>query len=116
MPSRSRAAKRKRRSVARRAERSGVVYGKCEHAAEPVNQTFYSPLLITMDQHLRVGCAREIVTGRRQFGAEFAVVVDLSVEGHPNGALLIRHRLFALGPKIDNGQPAVTEEPPGPSA
>ena len=43
-----------------------------------------------------------------QFTFEFGEIVNLSVENHPNGFLLVRHRLMAAG-KVDDREPAESE-------
>ena len=58
------------------------------------------------DFGVRVG--RKPVASRFEVGAKFAVVVDLPVEGDPDGAILIGKRLPPAG-EVNDGQPAVAE-------
>ena len=65
-----------------------------EHAAEAVHAAF-SPLLVAVDDDLRVGAGPEAMAGRRQLRAHLGEVVDLAVEHDPHGAVFVGQRLIA---------------------
>ncbi len=75
-----------------------------------------APLLVAVDQHLRVGVVRvEAVPQSDQFPPQQAVVVDFAVERHPDRARLVGHRLGGFRREVDDGQPAMSEEKVGPA-
>ena len=67
-----------------------------------------TPLLVEMDDDLGVGRRLEHVAAGDQLGAQLDVVEDLAVEGDPNGAVLVAHRLPAAV-EIDDAEARVGE-------
>src|SRR6185295_15297616 len=55
-----------------------------------------------------VAAGAELVAARQEIFAQRPMVVDLTVEDDPAGAVLVRHRLRAAG-AIDDRQPRVAE-------
>ena len=87
---------------------TGVPDRQCEHALEAAHEVG-SLFLIEMNECFRVGARSVGVTLRLQLFPQAGVVVDLSVEGNPDRAVLVRHRLSAGGRQIDDRQPPVRE-------
>src|ERR1700733_2928799 len=56
-----------------------------------------------MNDDLRVASSGEVVTERLQLFPQLAKIVDLAVEHHPYGPILVMHRL-APGFQVDNAQ------------
>src|SRR5262245_26547913 len=67
-----------------------------------------SPLLITVHDDFSVALRAENMASRLQFAFQFRKVVDLSVEDHPDGLILIGHRLMYAS-KINDRQTAKTQ-------
>ncbi len=65
-------------------------------------------LLVEVRDHLGVGLRREAVAALLELGPERAEVVDLAVERHPDGSVLVRERLLP-GDEVGDRQPAVAE-------
>ena len=82
--------------------------GEREHPVDALRKRF-APLLVPVDEHLGVAVAAEHVSVRNQLGAQMQVVVDLAVEGDPDGPVLVRHRLGAGRGEIDDRQAPVAE-------
>ena len=78
-----------------------------EHAAEAMHAVV-SPLLVGVNDGLGVGASAIDVAGRLEPGAQVRVVVDLAIEGDPDGAGFVRQRLLSAG-QVDNAESAVTE-------
>ena len=78
-----------------------------EHARDPVEHAL-APLLPGVDEHLGVAVGVERVPGRRELAAQALEVVDLAVEHHHHGAVLVEERLRAAG-EVDDAQAAVAE-------
>src|SRR5437870_2341320 len=77
----------------------GVPECNGEHAAETLN-AIDSPFLKGMQDHFRVGmiCSPDVTSTLLQFGPDFGMVVDLTIENYPEAAVLIAHGLSgALG-------------------
>src|ERR1043165_2885530 len=55
------------------------------------------------------GAAGEGVAAGFEFGAQFEVVVNLSVEDDPEATVGARHRLVAGGREVDDGEAAEAE-------
>src|SRR5207247_1436715 len=63
--------------------------------------------LIQVAQVLRIGRAADDVAAALELGSQRPVVVDLAVEDHVDGRVLVGHRLVPGGREVDEGQPAV---------
>src|SRR5438309_4976943 len=61
-----------------------------------------------MDDHLRVGLGFENVPFVQEKVSQFPEVVDFSVKGDPDGAVLIRERLMPAA-EIDNRETSVAK-------
>ena len=78
-----------------------------EHAIEMIEDLF-PPLLITMDNHFRVGARPEDVSSLFEFRTQFLEVINLAVQDDPYLLLRVGHRLVPAG-QIDNRQPPKAE-------
>src|SRR5581483_1762313 len=58
-----------------------------------------------MHQRFGIAVGDETMAARNQVLPQFLVIVDLAVEYHPNGAVLVRDRLVA-GAQIDDAEAA----------
>ncbi len=101
MPRRS---ARKQESAARIVEREG------EHATQPIEEAVYAPLFVTMQEDLGIGSRSERMSFAEQFRLELPVIVNLTVESHPQRPILVRHGLLAGRGQIDDGQTAGDRE------
>ena len=81
----------------------GVPHGDREHASQPLDEA-RAPLLVEVDQHLRVAAGDEPVAAGEQLLAQLAVVVDLPVLDHVDRAVLVGDRLVAAR-HVDDRQP-----------
>src|SRR6185295_17894666 len=99
------------KAIARREERPArlVPERKREHAVE-AGDTVGAELLIEMNDRLGVRARSESMPLRGQRGAVILMVVDLAVERHPDGAVLVRHRLPPGLTEIDDTEAAVRED------
>ena len=73
---------------------AGVENREAEHAAE-LREHGVAELLVEMHEHLGVGLGAKGVAAGDEFGAQFAVVVDLAVEDDADRFVLIPDRLRA---------------------
>ena len=71
-----------------------VPYGEGEVAVE-LRHAIGAALLVEVDDDLGVGAGLEGVSAGDEIGAQLEVVEDLAVEGDPDGAVLVAHRLAA---------------------
>ncbi len=90
-----------------------VEHGDPEHAAQRLDERV-APLFVEVNDHLGVAGALEPVTAGEQLGAELAMVVDLAVRHHRDGAVLVLHRLAAAGRIGDCEAAAGDAAAPGP--
>ena len=82
--------------------------GEGEHPAQPLGKLF-APLFVAVDQDLGVAVALEDVALGDELPLEIEEVVDLAVEGDPDGPVLVGHRLRAGRGEIDDRQAPVPE-------
>ena len=68
-----------------------------------------APLLIGVHDGFRVGVRAVLVTVRFEHPPDVGVIVNFTVEDHPDAAVLVRQRLLTA-PQIDNAQTAKGEE------
>ena len=66
------------------------------------------PLLVAVDEDLRVGPRREAMPALLELAAQLEVVPDLAVEYRHDRAVFVRHRLGAAG-QVDDAEPGVAE-------
>src|SRR5690606_28219862 len=78
-----------------------------KHAAQVVDE-IDAVLLVEVGDDLGVGTGAEVVTARFEITAQFGMVVDLAVEGDPDGVVLVGNRLVAAL-KVDDAQSAKTK-------
>ena len=78
-----------------------------EHPAQ-VRERVLAPLLVGVHDGLGIGIRVERVPVRDELRAQLAVVVDLAVEDHPDGAVFVANRLVAAG-EVDDAQAAHAE-------
>ncbi len=76
---------------------------KREHAAQAL-QHLLAEVLEKMQQHFRVRGRFENMPARKQFRAQFAVVVNFAIEYDTQRTVFVGHRLFAGGGEIDDLQ------------
>src|SRR5690349_8696569 len=88
-----------------------VPEGEGKHPAQAANHVT-APLLITVHNHFSVSVRTKLMASRYQFGAQLLEVVDLAVEGDPDGLILIAHGLMAGGREINDGEAAVLQADP----
>src|SRR5712692_1246286 len=69
-----------------------VPNGKGEHAVK-MPGALSSPLLVRMDDDLRIGVGPERVAGRAEMTRQLLIVVDAAVEGDPDAAVFVGERL-----------------------
>src|SRR5215831_4681685 len=81
--------------------------GQTKHAVEAI-ENFIAPLLVSMDDHLRIRFGAENVAVAFQFMPEIEKVVDFTVKNNPNGFFTVRHGLMTA-PQVDNREPAKTQ-------
>ena len=81
-----------------------VVEEEREHPVEPVHH-LGAVLFPQVDQDLGVGAGAEPVALVDELPGQFAIVVDLSVEDHADGAVLVGLRLRSAR-DVDHGEPA----------
>ena len=74
----------------------GVNEGQGKHPPK-TRHTVGSPLLIGVDQRLRIRPRPKAVTQPLQRRAQVTEVVDLAVERHPDGPVLVAHGLVTAG-------------------
>jgi len=67
-----------------------------------------APLLIPVDDDLRIASGSEDVPICFQLSPELLKIVDFTIEDDPNGFFLVRHGLVAAR-KIDDREPSKTE-------
>ena len=89
----------------------GVPEGDGEHAPE-ASHPCGPELLVAVDDDLRVGARGEAVPPGCERLSQLGEVVDLAVEHHGDGAVLVEHRLVACR-QIDDAEPPVPEPHPG---
>src|SRR5262249_21253968 len=65
-------------------------------------------LLVSVDDHLCVTARGEPVAARLEVGTQALEVVYLAVERHPDGAVLVGHRLPPTR-QVDDAEPAVAK-------
>ena len=82
--------------------------GEGEHPRQPLGKRV-APLFITVDEHLGVAARAEDVPARDQFVAQAEIIVNLSVEGDGDRAVLVVHGLRAVRREIDDRKPPVPE-------
>ncbi len=78
-----------------------------EHAAQPLEHV-RAPLLVAVQDHLRIALGGEGVAQREQLLAQRLVVVDLAVVGDDQRAVLVVDRLRAAA-QVDDAQAAVPQ-------
>lgn len=78
-----------------------------EHPVEAVDHGG-AEVFVEVDEHLGVGVRAEGVAPF-EFAAERAEVVDLAVEGDPDGPVLVGHGLVPGGRQVEDGEPPVRE-------
>ena len=83
---------------------AAVEHGDPEHAAQRLDERV-AALFVEVDDHLGVAGALEPVTAGEELGAQLAMVVDLAVRDHRDGAVLVLHRLAAAR-RIRDREPA----------
>ena len=81
---------------------------KSIHTAQLVQQTSTAELLISVQQHFRVGFSRKDMAFFDQFSTNRLVVIDFAVEHQHHRFIFIKNRLAAAG-QVDNGKPSETE-------
>ena len=69
-------------------------------------QARLAPLLVGVDEHLRVTAGPEAVTERLELSGQLGVVEDLAVLHRPKATVLVRQWLVATG-EVDDRQPRV---------
>ena len=79
-----------------------------KHAGEMPREV-EAVLLVGVDDCLGVGAAAEHMALGLQPRAQLQMVVDLPVEGDPDGAVLVAERLSAGLAEVDDAEPAMTE-------
>jgi len=62
-----------------------------------------APLLVTVDDHFRIGTGAELMPLRLQLRPQLLVIVNFAIENDPDLLLRIRHRLMTAR-KIDDRQ------------
>ena len=87
--------------------RPAVPQRKGEHPPQPGEQ-FAAPLLPPMQQHLGVGAGGKGVAQGRQFGGQFAIVVDFAVE-HDDEIFIFAVQRLCAALQINDGQAAVAQ-------
>src|SRR5262245_36683072 len=80
----------------------------CEHAVQPPH-ALRAPFLVRVKDHLTVGSRREDVACPLEFLPQPPEVVDLAVEGKPQGTGAVGHGLPARRREVDDRQSAVAE-------
>ena len=80
---------------------------QAEHAIQPVKD-FCSPLLVAVDNDLRVGTRTEDVSGALEFLAQLREVVDLAIKHDPDRLVLVGHRLMTAR-EVDNRETTESE-------
>ena len=68
-----------------------------------------APLLVQVNDDLRVRAGSEAVPPRLQVPAQLGEVVDLAVDHRPDGAVLVGHGLVPAGRQVDDGQAPVPQ-------
>src|SRR5262249_2492949 len=91
--------------------RRGVPQRDPEHAPQPGERRFL-PLVVCVDDGLRVARCQKPVAEQLQLSAQFAVVVDLAVEDDPHRARFVVNRL-AASREIDDAEAAHAEADAG---
>ena len=86
---------------------SGVPDRKPEHAVEALEH-LVAPLLVSVDDDLGVRPRAERVAESFQLAPQLQKIVDLAVEHHPDGLVLIGHGLMTAR-EIDDGEPPKAE-------
>jgi hypothetical protein len=90
--------------------RADVEERQREHAVQPL-QAVEADLLVEMNDDLAVGLCAEAVTFRQQLGPQLAVVVDLTVTGEHQRAVLVLERLPSSR-QVDQAQPVDSKTGP----
>src|SRR5688572_3437507 len=70
-----------------------------------MSENIGAPLLISVNDDLRVRAGAKAMALFLQFGPELLVVVNLAIEDHPDLLVGVRHRLMPPG-QIDDGEAA----------
>src|SRR6266513_2018051 len=81
--------------------------GQSEHAVQMIEHLI-APLLIPVDDDLRIASGSEDVPICFQLSPELLKIVDFTIEDDPNGFFLVRHGLVAAR-KVDDREPSKTE-------
>ena len=89
-------------AVTRQEQRASrmVPNGKGEHSPQSFDARL-AVLLVQVHEHFRVRRRREPVPLRQELGGQLPVVVDLAVEDHPDGSVLVGQRLVP-GLEVDD--------------
>jgi hypothetical protein len=82
-----------------------------EHPVQPL-EAADALLLVQVDDRLGVRVRVVAVPLRLELGPDVHVVVDLAAERDPDSAVLVRHRLMAGRPQVDDRKPSVRERDP----
>ena len=85
-----------------------IPQSESEDAVEPAQHRLALPQ-VEMQQDFGVRVATEADAAVDQVGAQLAIVIDLAVEDHDDGAIRAGHGLSARGGQIDDGQTAMDE-------
>src|SRR5207244_2110379 len=85
----------------------GVPDREREHSAQALRERV-TPLLVRVDEHLRVAVGAEAVARTLELAAQVDVVVDLAVLDDVARAVLVRDRLVAVR-EVDDREPSRSE-------
>ena len=98
-------------SVPRAKENSAhlIVESERKHPVE-TRETCHAPMLVSLQQDLRVGLRPKRHAESLQFVADFEVVVDLAIVGHDVAPIDVGHRLRAVRRKVEDCQPAMSQD------
>src|SRR5205807_1599983 len=80
-----------------------IPQGKRKHPLEQIQASFRA-LLIGMEDDLSIRPGSEGMASLLESAAQLFEIIDLAVERHPNGSILVRQRLTAAG-RVDDSEP-----------
>src|SRR5271165_552348 len=91
-----------------RLARAQITDGKSKHALEAMHaiRAFF---FVEVDHNFGICVGSKMVALVLQFTSEFSKVVDFTVVGDPDRAILIAHRHVAICRQIENGEAAAAE-------
>jgi hypothetical protein len=79
----------------------------CKHAPE-VSEALFAVIFIEVDNSFSIRAGDESVPASEQFLAKFRIVINFTIQEHPDGSIFIADRLVTAG-DINNAEPPMAQ-------